>query len=88
MLGLLNLKKRWSKHLSDNSMSYGSHFMFAVGHGIRCIKAGILLVIHGFLPCFYRKAGSKLVYRLSKEFTEHTYKKYISKHAEELENTK
>jgi len=52
-------------------MTYGGHFMFAIGHGIRCIKAGIYLCIHGVLPCFYQQEGSKLVSQLEQEFTEH-----------------
>lgn len=44
--------------------------MFAVGHGLQCIKAGIYLIIHGFLPCFFRSAGSKLIHKLDESFIE------------------
>ena len=36
-----------------------------------CIKAGVYLCIHGILPCFRRRAGTRLVRRLNKDFTEH-----------------
>ena len=66
----MTLKKKWAEHLDRNDMTYWSHWRFAVGHGFHCMRAGIYLCIHGFLPCFYRHAGSKLVHRLEKEFVE------------------
>jgi len=51
-------------------MTYREHWMFAVSHGLGCLKAGMYLLIHGFLPCFYEKAGSKLVHKLEKDFVE------------------
>lgn len=65
-----SLVKIGKEHLSENSMTYCEHWRFAVGHGLGCIKAGLYLCIHGFLPCFYRHAGSKLVHKLEKVFTE------------------
>lgn len=65
------LVKRWNEHLKENDMTYWQHWKFAVGHGIRCVKAGLYLCIHGLMPCFYRRAGSKLVKRLDQDFTEH-----------------
>lgn len=67
----MTLKQKWIKHLEENKMTYSAHWVFAVGHGLRCIRAGIYLCIHGFLPCFYRRAGSKLVHRLEKVFVDH-----------------
>lgn len=63
--------KRWKEHLANNSMTYKSHFMFAASHGVRCIKAGVLLIIHALLPCYWRRTGSMLVHELSKDFFEH-----------------
>lgn len=65
-----SLVNKWRDHLKDNHMTYCEHFVFAVGHGLSCLRAGIYLIIHGFLPCFYRKAGSKLIHRLEKDFIE------------------
>jgi hypothetical protein len=67
----MTLKEKWNDHLIKNNMNYCQHWRFAVGHGIRCVKAGIYLCIHGFFPCWYRKAGTKLVHKLEQEFTEH-----------------
>jgi len=60
-------------------MTYCEHFVFAVGHGLGCIRAGIYLCIHGILPCFYRHAGSKLVHKLEIDFVDHE---------EEIKNSK
>ncbi|OUV75948.1 MAG: hypothetical protein CBC91_06820 [Rickettsiales bacterium TMED131] len=69
----MTLKQKWKKHLKENNMSYWEHWKFAVGHGLVCMKAGIYLCIHGMFPCFYRRAGTKLVRHLDRDFTEHRY---------------
>jgi hypothetical protein len=65
----MNLHNRWYNHLKHNNMTYCKHWLFAVGHGITCLKAGLYLIIHGFFPCFYEHAGSELVHELEKVFT-------------------
>lgn len=62
------LAKKWKDHLAENNMTYREHFMFAIRHGFRCIFAGLYLIIHGVLPCFYQSVGSKLVHKLAKVF--------------------
>jgi len=58
-------------HLKDNNMGYWKHFKFASFHGLRCIKAGVLLMLHAIVPAFFPKTGSILVNQLNKDFTEH-----------------
>jgi hypothetical protein len=65
------LTRRWNKHLSDNNMTYRKHFKFAVGHGLICLEAGLLLIIHGFFPCFFEHTGSFLVNKLQQSFKIH-----------------
>lgn len=55
-------------------MTYRQHFVFASTHGFRCILAGLYLCFHAVAPCFYRSAGSRLVKRLERDFTEHRIK--------------
>ncbi len=52
-------------------MTYREHWEFAVGHGLLCLEAGLLLIIHGFLPCFFERTGSFLVRKLKKSFDIH-----------------
>ena len=82
----MNLKQKWKQHLQDNSMTYWQHLKFAVGHGLCCIKAGVYLCVHGFLPCFRRRAGSRLVMRLNKDFKDHRYDIYNEKIKKEAAN--
>lgn len=67
----MNLRRRWKNHLSTNNMTYREHWKFAVCHGVLCLEAGFLLIIHGFLPCFFEKAGTLLVRKLNKSFDRH-----------------
>ena len=62
--------KKSIEHLRHNDMGYVEHFKFASGHGVECIKAGLLLIIHSIIPAFFEKAGSNLTNKLNKVFTE------------------
>jgi hypothetical protein len=64
----MNLKQRWIKHLQENNMTYLEHLIFALFYGSCCLLAGLLLIIHSVLPCFFPTAGSDLVTKLSKRF--------------------
>ena len=46
-------------------MTYYQHFKFAVFHGFVCVLAGVCLIIHAILPCFFQTAGSDLVQSLA-----------------------
>jgi hypothetical protein len=59
------LIKQSIKHLSENNMTYWQHLRFAMFHGVLCIVAGISLIIHSLLPCFFQTAGSDLVQSLA-----------------------
>ena len=63
--------KKSVEHLDQNNMGYLEHLRFASSHGIRCIKAGVLLILHSIIPAFFPKTGSILVNQLNKDFTEH-----------------
>lgn len=65
------LIKKSIEHLDANHMTYWQHFLFACSHGIRCIKAGALLIVHGIVPGLFPKTGSTLVKKLNKSFTDH-----------------
>ena len=70
LLVMQSLVKTAKNHLNRNHMSYWQHFNFAFGYGLQCIKAGLLLCYHSVFPCFFEHAGSKLVHKLEKVFTE------------------
>lgn len=59
---------KWIKHLKDNNMSYLEHMLFACYYGILCLVAGLFLIIHSVLPCFFLTTGSDLVEEMNKRF--------------------
>lgn len=67
----MNLYARGREHLLKNNQTYRQHFAFAAGHGLRCFRAAALLLIHAVFPCWFRRAGSRLVERMSRDFVEH-----------------
>lgn len=79
------------RHLKDNNMGYCKHFKFASCHGLRCIKAGLLLIMHAVIPALFPKTGSVLVNKLNKDFTEHndylTLKKRVEAFSEMIYTT-
>ena len=64
----MNLYKKWMKHLQNNNMSYIEHMLFALYYGILCLMAGLFLIIHSILPCFFVTTGSDLVEEMNKRF--------------------
>lgn len=62
------LKRKWINHLKENNMTYIEHMIFALFYGCCCLLAGLYLIIHSVLPCFFPTAGSDLVTQLSKIF--------------------
>lgn len=64
----MNIRNEWIKHLKENNMTYYEHFLFAFYYGIIAIFAGVLLIIHSLLPCFFQTTGSYLVTKLSRRF--------------------
>lgn len=58
-------------HLRRNRMTYLGHMRFAAWHGAACIRAGLLLLVHAVVPCWYERAGSNHVRRLKESFDRH-----------------
>ena len=67
----MTLYLRAREHLLKNNMTYREHFVFAGVHALRCLRAAAYLMIHAVFPCWFRRAGSRLVERMSKDFVEH-----------------
>jgi hypothetical protein len=73
--------KKSIDHLKENNMSYTQHFVFAITHGVKCIKAGLFLISHAVIPALFSKTGSNLVNQLNKNFVDHNeYLKYNKDH--------
>lgn len=63
--------QRSRDHLRRNRMTYTGHMRFAAWHGAFCIRAGVMLLVHSVLPCWYERAGSEHVRRLKESFDRH-----------------
>ena len=63
--------QRSRDHLRRNRMTYTGHMRFASLHGALCIRAGLMLLIHSVVPCWYERAGSEHVRRLLESFDRH-----------------
>lgn len=77
-----DLLLRAKAHLAHNRMTYWQHFRFAAGHGVGCLKAAALLIAHALAPCFFPRAGSKLVEQMSRDFVEHHIGTFIKRNNE------
>lgn len=64
----MNLYKKWLQHLRENRMTYIEHMIFALYYGVLCLVAGLTLIIHSILPCFFQTTGSDLVSKMSRRF--------------------
>lgn len=64
----MNLYQKWIQHLKENSMTYTEHMIFALYYGVLCLVAGLTLIIHSILPCFFQTIGSDLVSKMSRRF--------------------
>ena len=64
----MKIKQKWNDHLKENNMTYIDHMIFAMFYGCACLLAGLYLIVHSVLPCFFQTAGSDLVKRLNKRF--------------------
>lgn len=64
----MNLYKKWIQHLAENDMTYFEHMKFATFYASCCLLAGLYLVIHSILPCFFPTAGSDLITNMGKGF--------------------
>jgi hypothetical protein len=71
----MNIRKKWINHLKENNMTYIEHMIFALFYGACCLLAGLYLIVHSVLPCFFPTAGSDLVNKLNKRFGKNETKK-------------
>ena len=63
---LQNIKKFLTFHLDESEMTYIQHLARAIKVSMMMIGTGILTFFHAFFPCFFSKAASKTINKLSK----------------------
>lgn len=65
---IMRLINETKTHLIDTNTNYFKHLVFAFKAGILSILAGISLIIHAVLPCFFQHTGSNFIKFLAKLF--------------------
>jgi hypothetical protein len=60
--------KQIRQHLQENNMTYWQHLKFAASYGFTCVVAGLLLIFHSLLPCFFQTSGRDLLRTLEVVF--------------------
>jgi Family of unknown function (DUF6356) len=60
----------FTDHPHSVGETYGQHFCFATGFGLRMIVGGIGAVLHGLLPFVFETTGSRTVLALNEVIRE------------------
>ncbi len=55
----------FTKHTRAVNETYLNHLWFSIKHGIELWFAGMILILHGFLPFLFENTTSNLVVNLS-----------------------
>jgi Family of unknown function (DUF6356) len=53
------------KHLKYAKQSYFSHLFDTLKYSYYSFNAGVIFLIHGFLPCIFTKKGSTIINNLN-----------------------
>ena len=59
--------KSFVTHPASVGESYAGHFVFALKFGFRLVFAGILALVHAFIPAWFETAASEQVEKLHAE---------------------
>ena len=60
--------KYLTKHLEEHSISYFEHMRRSLGFGYQSFKAGLIFLIHAFLPFILVEDGSEAIAKLNDNF--------------------
>jgi hypothetical protein len=59
----------FTDHPHSVGETYGEHFMFATGFGMKMVVGGLACFVHGFLPFLCLRTGSRTVLELHGRMT-------------------
>jgi len=52
------------QHPEEQSMTYFEHLKHACFYGIQSLGCSLAFIVHGFIPCLFKKTGSTIVQHL------------------------
>jgi hypothetical protein len=67
------------QHLIEADEKYFEHFSFAFKSGTQLLGAGIALITHSILPCFFTTTASRNVRKINEKFQHRVEQKNIRK---------
>lgn len=61
------LKYIFLKHPEKKNMTYFEHLKHACSYSIQSLGCSIIFVIHGFIPCLFKKTGSIMINQMNNQ---------------------
>lgn len=61
---LTQVKKDSHAHLEEAGESYGAHLCFTLSMGSNLVITGLVVMIHGIIPCLFTRTASMRVERM------------------------
>ena len=65
------------KHPEDEGMTYSEHLVRACCLGTKMMYGGLCLLVHGLIPGFHQRTGTRIINQLQEEIQ---LKKYVVEH--------
>lgn len=59
--------KHFTEHPASVDETYGEHFRFATGTGLKMVLGGLACMCHGLLPFAFATTGSRTILALQKK---------------------
>ena len=59
------MKRFFTDHPASVGETYGEHFLFATGLGLKMVGGGLACIVHGVLPEFCKTTGSRTIRALA-----------------------
>ena len=55
------------QHPEEQNMTYLEHLKHACSYGIQALGCSIIFIVHGFIPCLFKKTGSSMIEHLNSQ---------------------
>jgi hypothetical protein len=64
------------EHLAEKKMSYCTHLKKAVSLSFHSARASLALLVHGFVPAWFKTTGSTIILTLAEDVSEYPQTKH------------
>ena len=66
-----------NEHLTEAKMSYCTHLKKAVSLSFHSARASIAILVHGFVPAWFKTTGSSIILTLAEDISEYPPVKHL-----------